>query len=59
MFMRLAFSVAIHVELDILLVDEILSLPIYPELRSDDQQRVIEAVSAFYGAELAANPHAA
>jgi dTDP-4-amino-4,6-dideoxygalactose transaminase len=41
------------------LVDEILSLPIYPELRSDDQQRVIEAVSAFYGAELAANPHAA
>ena len=41
------------------LADEILSLPIYPELSSDDQQRVIAAVSAFYGAEHAANPHAA
>ena len=41
------------------LADEILSLPIYPELSSDDQHRVIETVSAFYGGELAANPHAA
>jgi dTDP-4-amino-4,6-dideoxygalactose transaminase len=29
------------------LAEEILSLPIYPELGSDNQQRVIEAVSAF------------
>jgi dTDP-4-amino-4,6-dideoxygalactose transaminase len=41
------------------LADEILSLPIYPELSSCDQQRVIEAVTAFYGEESASNPCAA
>lgn len=41
------------------LADEILSLPIYPELSRGDQQRVIEAVSAFYGEESAGQSSAA
>jgi dTDP-4-amino-4,6-dideoxygalactose transaminase len=29
--------------------DEVLALPIYPELRDDEQERVVEAVREFYG----------
>ncbi|KQO99419.1 ABC transporter ATP-binding protein [Leifsonia sp. Leaf264] len=44
MFMRLAFSVAIHVELDILLVDEILSVGDAP-FREKCKQKIAELTS--------------
>jgi len=45
MFMRLAFSVAIHVELDILLVDEILSVGDAP-FREKCRQKFAELIQA-------------
>ncbi len=45
MFMRLAFSVAIHVELDVLLVDEILSVGDAP-FREKCRLKFIELIAA-------------